>query len=198
MMIEIDKYTFDSLLGPDGRNAAVWLHGCDKNCKGCISSRNSGEPGYIFNTRFLASLLVSRKPNTVVISGGEPFRQPRALDELTRFIKEYTGGKTGLMIYTGMTYEQLADSTKTVKKILDRTDLLVDGEYIQKLDDGLPYRGSSNQRMLFLTERYSRDKLTAKERSVRMYIDANSLVMDGIPSAGEAELWNKIRKGEIV
>ena len=197
MMIEIDKYTLDSLLGPDGRNAAVWLHGCDKNCKGCISSRNSGEPGYIFNTSFLASLLVSRKPDTVVISGGEPFRQPRALDELTRLIKEYTGGKTGLMIYTGLTYEKLAGSTETVKSILNRTDILVDGEYIQELDDGLPYRGSSNQRIIFLTDTY-RNKLKEKERSVRMYIDEDSLVMDGIPSAGAAALWNKIREGVIV
>ena len=37
---------------------------------------------------------------------------------------------------------------------LKKIDLLIDGEYIRELDDGKSLRGSSNQRVWILTDKY--------------------------------------------
>ena len=39
--------------------------------------------------------------------------------------------------------------------LLAETDLLIDGPYVRELDDGRSLRGSSNQRVLPLTDRYA-------------------------------------------
>ena len=195
MMIKIDGYSTNTTLGPDGsNNSAVWLHGCDKHCKGCISSRNSLPAAMELGTLMLAMTLTSKCPDTVVISGGEPFMQEEALDELTEHIKLLMGSSTGIMIYTGRLYEELV--SETAQRILGRCDLLVDGEYIRDLDDSLPYRGSSNQRLIFLTERY-KDRLSARERRAVITVDGDIARLDGIPSREQEHAWLSLKGGAI-
>ena len=83
----------------------------------------------------------------VTFSGGDPLYQVEAFTELARRIKEETG-KT-IWCYTGFTYEQvLAD--ERLRQILPYLDALVEGPFIQELrDTDLPFRGSSNQRIIY-------------------------------------------------
>lgn len=57
-----------------------------------------------------------------------------------------------LTIFTGYTYEQLMEKSREdthVAKLLELTDLLIDGPYIkEKRDLTLQFRGSSNQRVI--------------------------------------------------
>ena len=84
----------------------------------------------------------------VTFSGGDPLYQVEAFTELARRIKEETG-KT-IWCYTGFTHEEiLAD--KRLSMILPYLDVLVDGPFIEELrDTNLPFRGSSNQRIIYL------------------------------------------------
>ena len=84
----------------------------------------------------------------VTFSGGDPLYQVEAFTELARRIKEETG-KT-IWCYTGFTYEEiLAD--ERLSMILPYLDALVDGPFIEALrDTDLPFRGSSNQRIIKL------------------------------------------------
>ena len=59
----------------------------------------------------------------------------------------------GVIVYTGYIYEDL-EKNSDAKMLLSKIDLLIDGPYIRHLDDGKSLRGSSNQRIIPLTDRY--------------------------------------------
>lgn len=82
----------------------------------------------------------------VTFTGGDPLYQVEAFTELARRIKEETG-KT-IWCYTGFTYEEiLAD--QRLSQILPYLDTIVDGPFKAELrDPDLPFRGSSNQRII--------------------------------------------------
>jgi hypothetical protein len=64
-----------------------------------------------------------------------------------------------LMAYSGFTREQLA-AREDAARLLFLCDVLVDGPFREERHDpGLSWRGSSNQRILRLTARYSEDDL---------------------------------------
>ena len=69
----------------------------------------------------------------------------------------------GVIIYSGYQYEELIKKPET-QKLLAQTDLLIDGPYVKELDDGKSLRGSSNQRTIYLTQRY---KINASEYGVQ-------------------------------
>ncbi|MBR2758253.1 MAG: radical SAM protein, partial [Exiguobacterium sp.] len=87
----------------------------------------------------------------VTVSGGEPFLQSSALAELVTACKSL--GKN-VWVYTGYTLEQLEEMhDEAIQTVLDYADVLVDGRYEQSLRDmGLRFRGSSNQRIIFLNK----------------------------------------------
>ena len=84
----------------------------------------------------------------VTFTGGDPLYQVEAFTELARRIKEETS-KT-IWCYTGFTYEEiLADPH--LRQILPYLDTIVDGPFKAELrDPDLPFRGSSNQRIIHL------------------------------------------------
>ena len=84
----------------------------------------------------------------VTFSGGDPLYQVEAFTELARRVKEETT-KT-IWCYTGFTYEEvLAD--ERLSQILPYIDTLVEGPFIQELrTTEIPFRGSTNQRIIKL------------------------------------------------
>ena len=87
----------------------------------------------------------------VTFSGGDPLYQVEAFTELARRIKEETG-KT-IWCYTGFKYEEILED-KRLSMILPYLDVLVDGPFVEELrDTNLPFRGSSNQRIITLCQR---------------------------------------------
>lgn len=88
---------------------------------------------------------VSRSP------GGDPLCSPEDVTALAKEIKEKFPQKD-IWIYTGFTFEEIEADPK-LAQILPYADVIVDGEYVQALRDvTLAFRGSRNQRILWLKD----------------------------------------------
>jgi anaerobic ribonucleoside-triphosphate reductase activating protein len=140
-----------TVLGP-GTRYVLWVQGCHRNCPGCIAAK-SHDPaaGKEIPVNALAVEIALSGADGLTISGGEPFLQAEALAELVRQIRQKR--PMGVIVYTGYLYEELL-AMPEAKPFLDEIDLLIDGPYVQALDDGKSLRGSSNQRVIPLTEQY--------------------------------------------
>jgi len=134
------------------RRSVLWVQGCPKRCIGCWNpnflSFNGGEKKSVEET--LKLLTQNPAIEGVTLSGGEPFSQPIALTELSKRLRQKG---LGIMAYSGLTLDEiLEDDDKSA--LLFELDILVDGEYVQTERVAGMWRGSKNQNVHFLTERY--------------------------------------------
>ena len=148
--------TCDINNGP-GIRTTIWVSGCNHKCPSC---HNPELQNYDFGKHKLLSQeifdTVSKELNKdyidgITFSGGDPLDQNhRSLRELRTFlyyIKKHWPNKN-IWIYTGGTYEIL-DKITIINQLFEYVDVLVDGLFIlEKRDITLPFRGSSNQRII--------------------------------------------------
>lgn len=174
-------------LGP-GVRFCIWVQGCDRRCPGCMSS-DTWDPngGFDMEETELAEIMLKYPFEGVTISGGEPMRQCAGLSRLIDLLRQRRD--VGVMVYTGAVLEQLkAMHDPDVDGFLSRIDLLVDGEYVQSLDDGGALRGSANQQAHCLTDRY---RIAMAEtfgqpgqRRQQLQIDEHGVLMIGLRADG--------------
>lgn len=174
------------VLGP-GVRTAVWFHGCPRHCPGCIaSSMNVSSTFSEFSPEELSGRVLSVEgAEGVTLSGGEPFAQdPEAMGS---FLSAVRAVGSGVMVYTGFQIEEL-ESDAALRGLLPYIDLLVDGPYMENEDHGERWRGSSNQRFHFLTDRYASlaGRIEGeKDRSMEVELgDGSSFTFAGIPPRG--------------
>lgn len=171
-------------LGP-GTRYCVWVAGCNRNCPGCIAPQSHDmTQGDAIETGALAWEILLSHADGLTISGGEPFLQAPALAELIRRIRKKRD--LGVIVYTGYTLEQLQQMPEAWE-LLEQTDLLIDGPYIRELDDGLSLRGSSNQRVIPLTDRYRTELglYGSGERKTQTFYHGINTHHVGIPTNSE-------------
>jgi anaerobic ribonucleoside-triphosphate reductase activating protein len=146
--------------GP-GKRFAFWVQGCHFNCPGCCNQEylpfQGGKP--MSSEKLLEKILWAKDQyqlEGVSILGGEPFTQKEPLSEL---VPKISHEGLSVMIYTGYRLEKLRSmNDPLIDKILQYTDLLVDGTYNQKLPDKKRrWIGSENQRLWFLSDFYSEE-----------------------------------------
>lgn len=191
-MLRISWYTASTeCLGP-GKRFALWVQGCERRCKGCIAEPLQPlDGGQLVRLDTLAREISESGAEGLTISGGEPFLQAEGLAELIRLVRRERP-ETGVIIFTGFLHEELMKDEGS-RRLLDETDLLIDGEYTEELNDGGAMRGSSNQRMLYLTDRYAPSQMPF-HRTNRVIFSDGSLRMIGIPSKGARLLLDILKK----
>lgn len=90
--------------------------------------------GFSADTKQLAEEILQSGRHGLTISGGEPFLQAKALADLIQEVRKKTD--LGVMIYTGFTLEELQEADNPdYNLLLEQCDLLVDGPYIDELND---------------------------------------------------------------
>ncbi len=145
--------TTDDMLNGDGLRVVLWCSGCKLNCKNCQNPQtwdfNSGIP---FTRDAMLEILADlSKPyiSGLTFSGGHPL-EPESFDtvfSIARCVK-INLPKKNIWLYTGYTWECIIRDEK-LRTILPYIDVLVDGAYVDELRDiTLPWRGSSNQRVI--------------------------------------------------
>ena len=156
-------------LGP-GNRFGIWTQGCLRRCEGCASPEHQPlDGGYLVDTKELSNQICScLSIDGITISGGEPFLQAEVLIDLLSRVKDVRPELT-VIVFTGNKLEELTDLNSKV--FLGKIDLLIDGEYIPELNDGIGLRGSNNQRFRFLTDRLAsyRNELESGDRMTETY-----------------------------
>ena len=134
--------------GP-GLRTSIYCAGCAHRCPGCHNPQSwDFTGGREVTVDELLEVIKADEFANVTFSGGDPLYQVEAFTELARRIKEETD-KT-IWCYTGFTYEEVLADPR-LNQILPYLDALVDGPYVEALrDTNLPFRGSSNQRIINL------------------------------------------------
>lgn len=132
--------------GP-GFRTSIYIAGCNHRCKGCHNPQS-----WDFNAGTLMTIdeimdIIEEEDFDVTLSGGDPMYQPRFVRELALRVK-----KSGhnLWVYTGFTYEYITGN-RVMIEALENVEAIVEGPYVESLrDTDLPFRGSSNQRIIYL------------------------------------------------
>lgn len=179
-------------LGP-GVRFGIWTQGCPRRCSGCMSPNSQAmDQGYLVDIDALSKQIVDSGRTELTISGGEPFLQARQLTALIDKVRENVD--LGVIIYTGYTIDELNASENTYyKKLLDMSDLIIDGAYVESLNDGKNLRGSSNQRAIPLTDRYREfsKELGTRPAEVEFFFQEEKISMVGVPSREILERFKK-------
>lgn len=168
-------------LGP-GLRYIIWVQGCNQNCRGCISSESRPMTvNQLVRIDTLAESIIHKKDiDGITISGGEPFLQATKLTSLLQMVKEEKPN-LNVMVFTGYTIEQLC--TEKARVFMAYIDLLIDGPYVENLNNERGMRGSSNQRFHFFTDKLLpyREELEKGERKNEIITDADGTHIVGIP-----------------
>jgi anaerobic ribonucleoside-triphosphate reductase activating protein len=138
--------------GP-GERFVLWLQGCPLRCPGCWNpdTWDFAIRNLMSVNQIMATIAAVRGIEGVTLTGGEPFAQVRALRHLAPQIRSQG---LSLMIFTGYRLEEL--TSDATREVLTHTDIVVAGRFIlSERDEFLRWRGSRNQQVHFLTERYS-------------------------------------------
>ena len=182
------------VLGP-GKRVGVWTSGCQHNCFGCsnpelwVADKKQQIPVEAL-TDILTTTFRSAEVDGFTITGGDPFYQPKELSELLLFLSKWT---EDILVYTGFTIEELQQMHDLyVDACLTEIAVLIDGPYIEVLNNNCPLRGSSNQRILYLKEKF-RPKYESHLLNYENAIQNFSL-SDGIISVG---IHNKNFKSDL-
>lgn len=132
----------------------MFFQGCGRRCEGCFNPETHPVfPRLVMTANELFRDFLTSGVEGVTVSGGEPFLQRKGLLELLASARLEHGLST--VVYTGFTYEEILDNPE-MSLCLGYTDALVDGPYDHRMpEDTLLARGSTNQRLISLTGRYT-------------------------------------------
>lgn len=145
----------DSIVDGPGLRLAVFVQGCPHGCPGCHNPEAQPFEGgrTIRSGEVLARLTANPLLDGLSLSGGEPFEQAEPLAELAEGAQ---ARGYDVMTWSGYTFEFLMahrDERPGWRRLLDASDVLVDGPFlIAQRSLGLYCRGSRNQRILDLRQ----------------------------------------------
>lgn len=141
--------TKDDMLNGDGLRVVLWVSGCSHSCKGCQNPITwDPKEGLEFDETAKAEVFEQLDQDYIAgitFSGGDPMYLDNR-DEILSVIKDINGRypHKNIWLYTGYKWEEIKD-----EPVISYLDVLVDGRYIEaERDVSLPWRGSTNQRVI--------------------------------------------------
>ena len=176
-MIHIHAIEPHSRANGPGTRFVIWFQGCSLGCPGCFNpgthavagqvpasdadDAGAGTPASELAT--VAALVARIRAEGdgiegITLSGGEPMEQPDATLALVRAVREL--GNLSILMFSGYTLDEIR-AMPVGPAVLENLDVLIDGRYEAGQRVGRGLRGSGNQRIHLLGDRYSLDQVEA-------------------------------------
>ena len=167
------------VLGP-GNRVGIWVSGCPRRCEGCANPelwvQNASQNISVEDILDLVSRIASN--NTIdgfTITGGEPFFQHDALEKLVEALTKWS---EDIIVFSGYERKEI-ESFASLANIA----VLIDGPYVQDLNEGLTLRGSKNQTIHLLKSEF-KDRydlyLKDKNSKIQNFFARGSVISVGI------------------
>jgi anaerobic ribonucleoside-triphosphate reductase activating protein len=140
------------IYGP-GNRLVIWLQGCTLACKGCWNTAMwSNKPNQLINRQnLLKQILDAENIEGITLLGGEPLQQ---VDNVIWLFEKITKSPLSIMLYSGYEYDEILSDDKRAFAV-GSVDILISGRYREnQRNTNLLWRGSDNQKIIHLTERY--------------------------------------------
>jgi anaerobic ribonucleoside-triphosphate reductase activating protein len=133
----------------------------------------------------------------MTFSGGEPMEQAAGLARLSRLARQEKD--LDLICFTGYRYERLLKNPPNpgVAELLDQVDVLIDGPFVQALNNSAGLRGSSNQRIIHLTSRLKCHDFESQRRDIEITITNGELAFIGIPTPDIQSVLERTNHAEV-
>lgn len=176
--MKIHRIVEKTLAEGPGCRFCIWVQGCTHHCDGCFATDtwdiNAGEHYTVEQITGMLNKVINQLDG-ITLLGGEPFLQAEELSQIAGYVKSQ--GKS-VIAFSGFTYKELLNSQdSSVKKLLQNTDLLIDGRYIEALQDfSRPLVGSSNQSFVYLTDKISPLELEAYKNRFELRISKDGAI----------------------
>lgn len=160
--IRLSGIAYESLVNGPGMRRVFFSQGCKHNCKGCFNQDthdfNGGEERDM--DELINDVINNPILRGVTFSGGDPFERA---DDFAYMAKAFKEKGLNIWSYTGYTFENIIsnlDKNKGWKDLLYNLDVLVDGKFEKdKMQDGIKFRGSTNQRIIDVKESLKSGKI---------------------------------------
>jgi anaerobic ribonucleoside-triphosphate reductase activating protein len=166
------------VLGP-GKRIGIWFCGCSHGCKGCSNPELwQKQEKYKINIDSVLKLIHQISDTNPVdgftITGGDPMEQSEELQHLLKMLKSIS---EDILVYTGFEIEELTENQ------LENISVLIDGKYVEELNDNSLLRGSSNQRIHILDKKHQsiyETYLNSETNKIQNFTTSDGVVSVGI------------------
>ena len=141
----LDIKGYDVVNGP-GIRMSIWTAGCNNHCSECWAKHtwnpNQGKPTSECLSD-IEEILLNNEIDGVSILGGDPLYSTFNRNDSEDLIKILN-----IWLWSGYSFDDIYHKDK---RIFDKIDVIVEGKYDKdKRNLNLFYRGSSNQRIIFM------------------------------------------------
>lgn len=151
----ISGINYESMADGVGMRTTLFISGCLHGCSFCHSPDTHN---FFAGTEVTPELVeqinseIKKRPflRGITLSGGDCMYSPA---ETLKLVRSLEIPHNNIWCYTGFTVEELIRNGGAQLELLKAVDVLVDGPYIHRLRNvSLPFRGSSNQRIIDVPE----------------------------------------------
>lgn len=168
--------------GP-GVRVVLWVSGCSIHCCGCHNPETwdpkSGEPFDECAKEELFEALQHDYIRGITFSGGHPL-EPENIEKVNTLISEVLTRFPGkdVWLYTGYTlpttFHMENSWEQSLWDIISKCDVIVDGPFIEEEKDlSIPFRGSRNQRVIYVPRSYIKDGI------IHWYVVSDEEIREG-------------------
>ena len=171
--------------GP-GKRLALWVQGCRKRCFGCCNPEMQEiKRNIVIDTKDIINMICqSKKDNDIEgisFIGGEPFLQAGGLSEIAKWAKNEG---LSVLVFSGYLLKELNEmGNPNVELLLQYTDILIDGPFIQeRYDNKRDWVGSTNQKIHFLSNTYQNGiEYQNHYHQMEVLVSENDILINGWP-----------------